>query len=349
MIKLLKILVAITFLLAIGYGIVATLSNNVDKQQLQAKESRKVLIPSVEVQTVETKTVERKLKVMGIFRPLETLALLSETDGKVQSIDFELNKVVKQGQVLVKVDAQSKQTHLNIAKLNFQKAKRDFERFEALFKNNNLSEYDLENARFQMQNTEQNLDLAQQALNFTVIKSPIAGTISQKMIGIGTFLQVGSPVVEITDISYLRLLVNLAAQDLDKVKIGQEINITVPVRKEKTFSGTVKSIAVQSTEAGTFSVEILMPNTTSAPVLAGMNAEVVFSENMEHRALLIPRIALAGSQVFVVENGKAVAKKVSVGKEYGEEIEVLSGLEAGEQIIIRGQNNIENGQQVKIK
>lgn len=344
-----KISIALLVITLLGYGISIILENNMAIQESQAKEARKALIPSIEVQTVEMKVVQLKLKAVGIFRPFETLEMLSETDGKVQSIDFELNSKVTKGQTLVKVDAQSKQTQLKIAELNYQKAKRDFERFEALFKNNNLSEYDLENARFQMQNAEQNLSLARQTLDFTTIKSPISGTISKKMIGVGKVLQIGSPLVEITDISQLRLFIDISAQDLDKVQVGGKINIIIPVRKKETFSGVVKSIAVQSSEAGTFAVEVLMPNTTPTPVLAGMNAEVIFAENIEHQALLIPRIALVENQVFVVENDKAIAKEVSLGKEYGEEIEVLSGLQAGEKIIIKGQNNITNGQQVKIK
>ena len=347
--KLVQIGLALCFVAVALYGIMAVLNRNLELQAAQAKEARNVPITAVAVQKAELKTLKSSLSATGIFKPYEQLDLLSETDGKVQSIDFELNTAVSKGQVLAKVDAQTKQTQFKIAELNYQKAKRDFERFEALFKNNNLSEYELENARFQMQNAEQNLNLARQALDFTVIKSPIAGTISQKMIGIGKVLGVGSPVAVITDISQLRLFVNLSAQDLDKVKVGQKVPIQIPARKGEDFSGIIKSVAVQSTEAGTFAVEILMPNSTQKPVLAGMNAEVNFAENTERSVLLVPRIALIDNQLFVVENGKALARKVTIGNSYGEDIEILAGLQAGETVIVKGQNNLENGQQIQIQ
>ncbi len=344
-----KVIVSIIVLIGLGYGISSVLENNVAIQKAQAKEAQNLPITAVETQKVEVKSVAISLSATGVFVPFEQLELLSETDGKVQSIDFELNTIVNKGQILAKVEAQSKQTQFKIAELNYSKAKRDFERFEALFKNNNLSEYDLENARFQMQNAEQNLNLARQALDFTLIKSPIAGTISQKHISIGKVLGMGSPVAVITDISQLRLFVNLSAQDLDKVKVGQKVSISIPVRNTENFSGTVKSIAVQSTDAGTFPVEILMSNQNTKPVLAGMNAEVLFADHAEKVALLIPRIALIDQQVFVVENGKAVAKKVQIGKEYGEDVEILGGLQAGETVIVKGQNNLENGQIIQIQ
>lgn len=344
-----KIVITLLVLLGLGYGISSVLENNVAIQKAQAKEAQNLPITAVEIQKVEIKNVQSSLWATGVFKPFEQLELLSETDGKIQSIDFELNTIVSKGQILAKVEAQNKQTQVKIAELNYAKAKRDFERFEALFKNNNLSEYDLENARFQMQNAEQNLNLARQVLDFTVIKSPIAGTVSQKHVSLGKVLGLGSPIAVITDISQLRLFVNLSAQDLDKVKVGQKVDITIPVRSAENFSGTVKSIAVQSTEAGTFPIEIVMPNQNAKPILAGMNAEVVFADQTEKTALLIPRIALIDQQVFVVENGKAVAKKVRIGKEYGEEVEILAGLQAGEQVITKGQNNLENGQIIQIQ
>ncbi|MCU0436860.1 MAG: efflux RND transporter periplasmic adaptor subunit [Raineya sp.] len=344
-----KILLVIVITAALIFGITVVLNGNVEKQNAQAKEAQIKPLISVQIAPIQTKKVQGFLKATGIFKAFETLEVLSETDGKIVQIYFDLNTRVVQGQVLAIVDAKTKQTQRKIAEINYQKAKRDFERYEALFKNNNLSEYDLENARFQMQNAEQNLQLSQQALDYAVIKSPISGVISQKLVGMGKVLGVGVPLATITDIAQLRLFVNLTAQDLDKVKVGQKVQVVIPTRKEEKFEGIIKSIAVQSTDAGTFPVEILMQNNPTKPILAGMNAEVILADNTQKEILLVPRIAILDNQVFVIEDEKAVSKKVVLGKEYGENIEVLSGLKLGEKVIIKGQNNVENGQKVKIQ
>jgi len=345
----LKIILVAVIATALIFGITVILNGNVAKQEAQAKEAQKRPLTSVEVKEVQVKKIQGTLKATGVFKAFETLELLSETDGKITQIYFDLNTVVAQGQVLAIMDAKTKQTQQKIAEINYQKAKRDFERYEALFKNQNLSEYDLENARFQMQNAEQNFKLTQQNVDFSIIKSPISGIVSQRFVGMGKVLGMGTPIASITDISRLRLFVNLPAQDLDGIKIGQKVKIFIPIRKDEDFEGIIKSVAVQSTEAGTFPVEIIMQNTSKKPVLAGMNAEVVLSGNAENEMLLIPRIAILDNQVFVLEKDKAVAKKVVLGKEHGEDIEILSGLKAGEQVIVKGQNNIENGQKVKIQ
>ncbi|KOY84812.1 hypothetical protein AD998_00405 [bacterium 336/3] len=344
-----KILLVIAITASLIFGITVILNGNVEKQNAQAKEAQIKPLTSVQIASIQTKKVQGIFKATGIFKAFETLEVLSETDGKIIQIYFDLNNRVAQGQVLAIIDAKTKQTQRKIAEINYQKAKRDFERYEALFKNNNLSEYDLENARFQMQNAEQNLQLSQQALDYAVIKSPISGVISQKLVGIGKVLGVGTPIATITDIAQLRLFVNLTAQDLDKVKVGQKVQVVIPTRKEEKFEGVIKSIAVQSTDAGTFPVEILMQNNPTKPILAGMNAEVILADNTQKEILLVPRIAILDNQVFVIENEKAISKKVVLGREYGENIEVLSGLKLGDKVIVKGQNNIENGQKVKIQ
>lgn len=345
--KTLKPLLMVVGVAVAIYAVAATLAGNMEAQQAQAKEARIRPLASVTTAVAELKPVAYALNATGVLSPLESVEVLSETDGKVVALHFELNQAVKQGEVLAQTDAKTKQIQLATAELNYQKARRDFERLEALYKNNNAAEYDLENARFQMQTAEQNRLLARQELDFCTIKSPIAGTVSQKSAATGTFLQPGSPVARITDISRLRLFVHLAAQDLGHVQVGQKVRVTIPARPGEQFTGTVRSIAVQSTEAGTFPVEIMLTNLPQRPLLAGMHAEVLFAEQAAKEALLIPRTALMGNRVFVVANGKALARNISPGKDRGEAVEALDGLKVGEEVVVKGQQNLEDGQLVQ--
>jgi RND family efflux transporter MFP subunit len=349
-IKYWKAFLGIFLLVLAGFGVAATLQGNQEERKLKIAEAKKIILTSVETAKIQLSMPTQTLLLVGVLKPYQVLELASETDGKITEIYFELNQNVFAGQVLAKTDAQIKQTQTNITELNYKKAKRDFERMEKLFKNNNLPEIELENARFQMQNAEQNLQLNKQIISYSTITSPINGNISQKLASKGKFLQVGTPIAVITDISSLRLQVNIASQDLEKMKIGTKINIKIPSQNLENIIGVVRSISVQSNEAGSFPVEIIVPNNQKKQLLAGMQAEITANISAENNnpIMLIPRTALLQNKVFIVENGKAMAKKVVVGREFENEIEIISGLREGQEIVIKGQNNVENGQVIQI-
>jgi membrane fusion protein, multidrug efflux system len=190
--------------------------------------------------------------------------------------------------------------------------------------------------------------LNKQVLDFTTINSPMSGNVIQKFVSIGKVLQIGTPIAVITDVSQFRLIVNIAPQDLHLLGQGMVVEVAVPSQDLEGIKGVVKSISVQATEAGSFPVEIIVANNQPKLLRAGMQAEVRFATDEHRKALLIPRVAVAGDQVFVVVDGKAIAKKVSIAKEYGTEVEITSGLSEGDLLVIKGQNNLENNQLVQV-
>ncbi len=343
-----KLLIAVLLFAVATYAVSCTLQTNMAIQKTQAQEAKELPLATVETMTVKTSATQQALTLTGVLTAYQTLELLSETDGRITEIYFDLNQQVGSGQVLAKTGDKMKQTQSKIAELNYKKAKRDFERLEALFKNNNLSEYELENARFQMESAEQSLSLNQQVIDYTIIKSPISGNISQKFVSIGKVLQMGTPIAVITDISQFRLLVNIAPQDLDKIETGTAVTVNIPSQNIEGIKGIVRSISVQSNEAGSFPIEIIIQNNYSKPLRAGMQAEVIWENSSSRKTILIPRTAITGDQVFVLKDGKAIAKKITIAKEYGSEVEISAGLIEGEQLITKGQNNIENNQSVQV-
>lgn len=328
-------------------GLFFSLANNSARKQEQIDAAKRISIPTVKTTEVLSAPATRTITLSGSLRANQELTLLSETEGKVTQVFFGLNQQVNEGTELARTYAEVKEIQVEVAKINFEKAKRDFERFDALFKEKNLSEYDLENARLQMENAEQNLKLARQALKFSIIRSPIKGTITQKFIDKGVVLGLGSPVAVILDVSVLKLFLNISAKDMDLVRAGDSVKVYIPVR-DKTIFGIVKSIGIQSTLSGTWPIEVIIRNDTKKPLLAGLDALATFEKQLKTNALLIPRLAVENGRVFVVQNSTAVQKPVVVGKEYGESIEILKGLSPGEEVVVKGQNNIEDGQQIQV-
>jgi RND family efflux transporter MFP subunit len=325
-------------------GIAMTLADNRAKQAELIQQSKVKNKVSFQTLSIQKKSLRPSFQATGVLAANQTLDLLSETEGRVIKIYFDRHDHVRAGQVLAVVESDIKQAQVKLAELNYQKAQRDFARYEALFKNQNLSEYDLENARLQMQNAENQLFITKKQLQYTQIKSPINGTITQKSIGLGNVLQFSSPIATLTDISQLRLQVNIAPQDLHTIQIGKQVNLTVASRESEKFVGIIKSIGVQSTEAGSFPVEILVQNNFQKPLLAGMNAQISFAKTQSREVIMIPRSALVSQKdqwsVFVLKNGKPIRQAVDIGGESGEEVEIIAGLQVNEVLIVNGQQNI---------
>jgi RND family efflux transporter MFP subunit len=345
--KYIKIAAVIAVIAGGIIGLIFSLANNSAKKQAQIDAAKRISIPTVKTSEVLSTPATRTITLSGLLRANQELTLLSETDGKVTQVFFDLNQEVNEGTELARTYAEVKEIQVEVAKINFEKAKRDFERFDALFKEKNLSEYDLENARLQMENAEQSLKLAKQALKFSIVRSPIKGTITQKFIDKGVVLGIGSPVALILDVSVLKLFLNISVKDMGLVRAGDSVKVYIPVRDESIL-GIVKSISIQSTLSGTYPIEVVINNDTRRPLLAGLDALATFEKQLKTNALLIPRLAVENGKVFVVQNSIAVQKQVVVGKEYGESIEILKGLSLGEEVVVKGQNTIEDGQRIQV-
>jgi RND family efflux transporter MFP subunit len=120
----------------------------------------------------------------------------------------------------------------------------------------------------------------------------------------------------------------------------------------RTFTGKVITIGSQADAAHTYEVEVLVKNSSTHPLKAGMYGQVVLKNTQGAPTLAIPRTALIGSEknpaVYVVENGIARLRKITTGSKSGDYLSVLSGLQAGEQVVVNGQINLTDSTAVAI-
>jgi len=159
-------------------------------------------------------------------------------------------------------------------------------------------------------------------------------------------------VANIVDISKLKVKLNLAESDAFLTKAGDAVTVTVDVYPGVTFKGRVESVSSKGDDAHTYPVEISINNESAHPLKAGMFARVEFTSMKNRETIVIPRDALVGSvkepQVFVVENGIAKLRNLTVGSESGIFVQVIQGLMEGETIVVNGQNNLVDNLKVEI-
>ncbi|MGA2296367.1 MAG: efflux RND transporter periplasmic adaptor subunit [FCB group bacterium] len=344
----------LTFLviLVIAVAVVALLfynkSKNVAKQKINVIQTT---FP-VSTITVNKQKFDEKLSMVGITYANSETTINSEIQGRITAVYINVGDRVSAGKVVAKVDDELKKAALINAQANYDKAKKDLERNEQLASDKSISDAQLDAAKLTYKMTESQLIIAKRQLADAEIKSPISGIITSKTVEVGNFVNVGNPIANIIDISILKIKVNVAENEVFKLKVNDVVSITTDVYQDVTFTGRIKNISAKGDEAHTYPIEITLPNSIKYPIKAGMFVRVTFMSLDKGESIYIPREALIGTarnpQVFVVSNNIAYLKNVVIGNEFGNFLEVTKGLNAGDVIVTNGQLNLKDNVAVQI-
>lgn len=331
----------------IGYRLVANKSKIDAKNKLP--ENKEISIP-VTVATVGEASTDQQLTRTGSLIPFKEADIMATTAGKVMAVKYELGSYVSKGATVVNVDSRLKTLSLQATELNINKLKKDTERYSKLLAGNAATEVQVNDTRYNYENALNQAEQIKQQIADASVQAPISGRIVKKNIEAGEFVNVGTSLGTILDVSRLKVQVNIGESDVYKLKEGQHVQVKTDIYPDKTFDGTISYIAPLGDESHNYPVEIVIQN--SGNLKAGTFVSVSFSQKTSQAALQIPRSALVESirnpYVYVLENKTARQRKIEVGREFGDKIEVLSGLKSGETVITTGQINLSEGAAVQV-
>lgn len=350
--KLLYIVIGIAVIALIAFILMNNKKENEAKTAIVAEKNAAV---SVKIDTVKTEEVSLDFVSNGNFEPIQELKFSAEKSGKVVKVLAKEGDYVTVGQTLAIVRSDVLNVDAQTANATYQNAVTDYNRYENAFKTGGVTKQQLDQAKLAMVNAKSQLTQANINVGDTRIKAPISGFINKKYIEPGSILA-GAPATELFDIvnvSKLKLKVTVNESQVASLKVGTTINVSASVYPDKTFSGKITFIASKADESLNFPVEIEIANNASNDLKAGMYGTAEFASKQQKQSLMIvPRNAFVGSvssnQIFVVENGTAKLKTVTAGRILGDKVEILKGLSDGEQVIITGQINLQNGSKVEV-
>lgn len=346
-----KKVVALLVVGVVVAAIIFTLANNKEKMQAQTKPDIITAYP-VSIGTVERRELSQALSLVGTITANREVAVVSETQGRITNLAFDLGDYKGAGAVLAQVDDELKAANFRMAEASFEKAKKDLERYESLYKEKTATDVQLESARLAYKNAETQLVVARRQYRDTKITTPVGGEIVLRAVELGSTVQPGMVIANIVDISTLKVKLNVPEQDAFKMKRGDKVSVTTEVYPGVTFTGTITTISAKADESHTYPIEISLANSKEHPLRAGMFGRVNFEAVRRSSAVIIPRAALVGSirkpQIYVVDGDKAELRDLLIGMEAGNDLEVLQGLSGGEKIVLNGQNNLKNGVQVVV-
>jgi RND family efflux transporter MFP subunit len=338
------------FIVVAVIGVIAFVLFNNKQKMAATVQTKKINALPVSVIDATNETIDKNLIQVGTVFADKEVAVTSEASGLIKSVHCDVGDFVKAGQLLFKVDDEIMLATVKLREADYEKAKKDLERYESLLKDGSATEAQVDAFRLGFKSSEAQLTIAKRQLENTRIKAPFSGVVIARMVNLGSNVNVGTVVITLVDVSSLRVKVNISEADVVTLKTGDKATITADIFPDQTFPARIKSIGVKGDEIHSFPVELVIMNNRS--LKAGMNVSAEFDRRINRESIVIPRIALIGSsidaKIFVIENNVAKIRKVTTGIESGTKIEILSGVQAGEKIVTSGQVNLSDGDPVTI-
>lgn len=290
----------------------------------------------VSVETVQKGNIEKYILLGGLLSPREEVALASKNPAlKVVAVPVRVGERVAANTPLVYFDSREINIQIGEAELNY-------ERTSQLFEAGAVSKYQLE----QLETALENLRLQKENMS---LLSPINGVVAS-VAAVEGQLAGAMALVTVVDIDTLKLQVQVGEANIGKLKLGEEMQVSIPAASEELYTGTITTIAPHidaRTKAYPVTMEIV---NDSMAVKGGMYGEVRLAVDSREDVLVVPQYAVLDYEqkkiVYAVENEKAVLREVKLGMTIGNEAEIVSGLSAGETIIVEGQYGVKDGSAV---
>ncbi len=350
--RIIKTIIWVAVLGGLGYAAYWQLNKNKTTLQENAKASqeRNTVIPVV-TGKAEMATLSGEFNVVGNFAPYKKVAVMSETAGKILTLNFDNGSNVQAGSTLATVDNDLLRIQLETTRTNLAKAENDLSRLQKLLGEGGVTQQQIDDAKLGIENLKQQIKGAEKQISMSYVKAPISGVITGKMVEKGSLIAPAMQLATITNISRLKMQVYLTEEQVVTLKLGQRIGMKADLFPDRNFEGTVTFIDVNADASRRYLVEIEIANTGDI-LKAGMTGTVYFKGGASRQVLSVPRETIVGSlqdaKIYVVEGGKALLKPIVTGSIFGNRVQVKEGLNEGDEIVVSGQINLEDGMDINV-
>lgn len=353
--KYITLFIAIVFLISCGKN---------DKKQEVVNDTPAI---SVQIAKVAGNTNNPFVTASGKVQATNSAELSTRIMGYVTNIYVNVGDRVNKGQLLLSInnsDLQAKKAQIeaNIikAQAGFKNAEKDYNRFKNLFAQNSASQKEMDDitanyemAKASLQATKQMKNEINAQFAYANIRAPFSGVVTNKFIDKGAMANPGMPLISIEGKSGFEVMAMIPETEISKIKKGTAVNVTIK-SINKTIAGKVTEVSTSAKNTGgQYLVKIRLPK-TDIKILSGMFATVQFpieKSKTTEQMILIPTDALVKKGQLqgiytVSQNNKALLRWLRLGRTFGNQVEVLSGLSANESYITSSKGKLYNGVKV---
>lgn len=301
---------------------------------------------------VERGTVKTVITATGTINPVNYVDVSTNVAGKLESVLVKENEQVTAGQVIATIDKRSLQATVDDAKANLVKTQLDRDRYATLLAQHAIAQQTYDDAQAAYEQALATYTRASANLSDATITAPMSGTIIGTPLKAGQTISTGIStqmiIATIADLSKLEIYLTVDETDIGNVKQGAKVTFTVDSKPGKTFTGYVTDIAkgtkgnmgVTSSSVVYYTVKAAIPESEAYNFLPTMTARATIYGDEQKDTLVVPLTAVRtdkqGEYVYVIKNGKPVRTTVSTGITGEDNIQILSGVNEGDEIVVSG-------------
>jgi RND family efflux transporter MFP subunit len=296
----------------------------------------KSLPQDAETYTVELKKIAPRIDVVGTVTSEENVHLSARISAYVSQVNVGTGAAVKKGQTLIELDSREIQEKLTAANINLKQSKTEYDRTLSLYEKNAATEQAMTASGHRYSSAQSQVAEIKVMLTYTKIIAPINGIVTERKIEAGDLANPGQVLLRVYDPSKMRLEVPVPVRLMEKLSLNQTVDITLE-RPDRPFKGRVTEIVGEiDPSSRTQKVKIRIDD-QKGDILPGTFGRVWVSET-PHKAVMVPASAVTMmgqlEMVNVVQNDRVLRRMVKTGPSFGKLVEILSGLQAGEVILV---------------
>tara|TARA_R110002049_G_scaffold307720_1_gene509174 strand:- start:8314 stop:9414 length:1101 start_codon:yes stop_codon:yes gene_type:complete len=323
----------------------------------------------VKVSQVETNGNNPFLSVSGKIQATNSADLSTRMMGYVKSVHVNVGDNVNKGQLLVSInnaDLQAKRAQVNAgiteATAAFNNAQKDYDRFKNLFAANSASQKEMDDMTAHFEMAKARLEAANQMKNetnaqfaYSNITAPFSGVITGKSVKAGDMANPGMPLISIETPGNFEVMAMVPETEISQIKKGAEVHVLVK-SINKTINGKVSEVSTSAKNTGGQYLVKIDLDKTDANILSGMFTTVQFPVEKQSKTtmVLIPTEAIVTngqlSGIYTVsQSNTALLRWLRLGRTFGNQVEVLSGLNADEAYIVSAEGKLYNGVKISVR
>jgi len=306
---------------------------------------------AISVEASRRGTIATYYSATASLGPDKEAEIPARVNGVLKAPLVEEGDDVGVGQVLLEIEDAEYRHRRTQAEIDRAQQKSVLARTEKMLKQGLVAPEVAEAERSKLKATEAAWELADLELSYTRVRAPFAGRIVARLVDEGQTVSPGISLFKIADLSRLLARVQVPAREFRNIRTDQRVELRVDSTGDRLKGRIFLISPVVDSTTGTIKVTVAVekyPRTTRP----GDFAEVSIVTDRHENALLVPRIAVLSEHeeniVYLVEDSKAVRRKVKTGFEDEENMEIISGLNEGERVVVQGQRSLSDGQEVRI-
>ncbi len=320
--------------------------------KLESETTNKDSVKATEVGIVVAKAgnFTNYVDVQGKIDAQDNVMAYPQAQGIITAINVRPGQHVSRGQILVQLDNSVLKQQIQQAEIQAGLARTLFERQKNLWDQKIGTEVQFLQAQTNLQTAQKQINALQQQADMYRIKSPISGTVDQMDLKLGQAASPGVTGIRIVNADNLKVKADVPETYVGSVAQGNNVKILIPDANDSLVTKVTFAAKVIDPVSRSFPIEVKLPSKKN--IRPNMTAVLRIANYSKNNVITIPIKAVqnseAGNYVYVIENGLAKRKVIQQGNTSTGKVEVLSGLNDGDQVIVEGAGDVEEGDKVKI-